>query len=146
ARTLGGVEFPPEGAPNRAERERAETLLPEAPVEAAHWSVAVMELGALLCTASTPRCGVCPVAAQCAWLGAGQPAYVGPPRKVQTYAGTDRQCRGRLLAVVREADGPVTRARLDLAWAADEQRVRCLESLVADGLLVQAGKQHYALP
>ena len=45
----------------------------------------------------------CPIAAQCAWRLAGKPAHDGPPRRGQTYAGTDRQVRGRLLAVLREA-------------------------------------------
>jgi A/G-specific adenine glycosylase len=32
------------------------------PAVAARWSVAVMELGALVCTAASPRCADCPVA------------------------------------------------------------------------------------
>ena len=82
----------------------------------------------------------------CAWHTAGRPAYDGPPRKVQTYAGTDRQCRGRLLAVVREAHEPVHRSRLDAAWADPIQRERCLASLVDDGLVTEAGPATYALP
>ena len=57
---------------------------------------------------------------------AGYPAYDGPPRTGQAYDGTDRQCRGRLLAVLRDSDGPVHRSRLDEAWPAAEQRDRCL--------------------
>ena len=33
--------------------------------------------------------------------------------KGQAYDGTDRQCRGRLLGVLRDSDGPVHRSRLD---------------------------------
>src|SRR5262249_30500841 len=69
----------------------------------------------------------------------------GPPRKAQTWAGTDRQCRGRLLAVVRDHDGPVPPHRLDQAWSDDSQRTRCLESLLTDGLLVRV-PEGYALP
>ena len=43
----------------------------------------------------------------------------GPARRVQTYAGTDRQVRGRLLDVLRAKDSPVTRAELDVAWLTD---------------------------
>ena len=110
------------------------------------WSVAVMELGALVCTASNPRCAACPVRELCAWRAAGHPAYDGPPRKVQTWAGTDRQCRGRLLAVLRDREGPVHRSLLDAAWSEEAQRIRCLASLVDDGLVVPAGPDSYALP
>jgi A/G-specific adenine glycosylase len=128
-----------------AERTRAEDLLPTDSDEAATWSIALMELGALVCAAVKPRCGACPVADRCAWRAAGYPAYDGPPRKAQAWAGTDRQCRGRLMAVVRESEGAVPKARLDLAWSDDPQRARCLESLLTDGLLVQS-PAGYALP
>ncbi|WP_243056252.1 A/G-specific adenine glycosylase [Nocardioides sp. SR21] len=144
ARVIQGVEFP-STAVTRAEREVALAVLPGAD-DAPTWSVAVMELGALVCTAANPRCGDCPVADLCAWRAAGYPAYDGPPRKAQAWAGTDRQCRGRLLAVLRDTDGPVHRSRLDAAWSDEGQRVRCLASLVEDGLLVHAGPDVYALP
>jgi A/G-specific adenine glycosylase len=143
-RAIGGVEFPAASV-TRAERDRAAAVLPDEPV-AATWSVAVMELGALVCTAASPRCDACPVAGLCAWRAAGHPAYDGPPRKVQAWAGTDRQCRGRLLGTVRDADGPVHVSRLEGAWSDTAQRERCLAALVADGLLVPAGETAYALP
>ena len=144
ARVLDGVEHPPASV-TRAERDRATGLLPADDADAATWSVAVMELGALVCTAQRPRCDACPVADQCAWRAAGHPAYDGPPRRGQAWAGTDRQCRGRLLAVVRDAEGAVPRRRLDQAWSEAAQRERCLASLVTDGLLVPADGG-YALP
>jgi A/G-specific adenine glycosylase len=143
-RAVGGVEFPAASV-TRAERDRAESVLPDEPL-AATWSVAVMELGALVCTAASPRCDACPVADLCAWRAAGHPAYDGPPRKAQAWAGTDRQCRGRLLGTVRDADGPVHVSRLEAAWPEAAQRERCLGALVADGLLVRAGDAAYALP
>ena len=91
---------------------------------------------------ANPRCAACPVADLCAWRAAGYPAYDGPPRKVQTWAGTDRQCRGRLLAVLRDSDGPVHRSRLDAAWREEEQRDRCLAGLVEDGLVVARRPGH----
>lgn len=145
ARAVSGEEFPARSV-RRAERDLAAELLPADPPTAATWSVAVMELGALVCTADRPRCGACPVADRCAWTAAGRPAYDGPPRPVQTYAGTDRQCRGRLLAVLRDAATPVPRERLDRAWDDPAQRARCLDSLLADGLAVRAGRGSYALP
>ncbi|MFC5494479.1 A/G-specific adenine glycosylase [Nocardioides caricicola] len=144
ARAIQGVQFPAP-AVTKAEREVALAVLP-GEEDAPTWSVAVMELGALVCTAASPRCADCPIAGLCAWRSAGHPAYDGPPRKTQAWAGTDRQCRGRLLAVLRDSDGPVHRSRLDAAWSDEGQRVRCLASLVEDGLLVHAAPDVYALP
>lgn len=148
-RVLGRVvraeELPP-AAVTRAEREVAADLLPGDDATAAAWAVGVMELGALVCTAANPRCSACPVEDLCAWVQAGRPAYDGPPRRGQTYAGTDRQCRGRLLGVLRETDGPVHRSRLDAVWADEVQRARCLASLVDDGLVATTSADTYALP
>ena len=92
-----------------------------------------------------PRCDACPVADRCAWRAAGHPAYDGPPRRGQAWAGTDRQCRGRMMAVLREADGTVRPAAIEAVWPGAEQRDRCLAGLVDDGLVavVDGG---YALP
>ena len=145
ARAVGGVEFPAT-AVNRAERDLATSLLPAEASTAATWAVAVMELGALRCTAAKPLCSQCPVAGRCAWRAAGYPAYDGPPRKTQTWAGTDRQCRGRLLAVLRDAPGDVPALRLDAVWADEGQRLRCLASLIEDRLVVRTDAGSYALP
>lgn len=143
ARALDGVEFPSTSV-TVAERRRASDLLPEE--DAPTWSVAVMELGALVCTSSRPACDRCPIADRCAWLAAGRPAHAGKPRKVQLWEGTDRQCRGRLLGILRDSDSPVHRSSLDLAWPEEEQRTRCLASLISDSLVVEAGGGCYALP
>ncbi|MGI8328392.1 A/G-specific adenine glycosylase [Actinomadura scrupuli] len=145
ARMIGGVEFPP-NAQTAAELRVAESLLPLEPSVAARWAVAVMELGALVCTARTPRCADCPVLESCAWRLAGKPGYDGPPRRGQTYAGTDRQCRGRLLAVLRHATGPVGKPELDIVWADPIQRERALDGLVSDGLVEPLDDGRYALP
>ena len=145
ARCVGGQELAPPTI-TRAERTRAAALLPEDAEVAATWAVAVMELGALVCTASKPRCDACPVRPQCAWRAAGCPTYDGPVRLAQRYDGTDRQCRGRLLAVLREDHGPVHRSRLEAAWQRGAQLDRCLEALVADGLVVAVAEDSYALP
>ena len=121
-------------------------LAPADPERAVRFSVAVMELGALVCVARTPRCAVCPVATDCAWRLAGYPAPDGPPRRVQKFAGTDRQVRGRLLDVLRSAEGPVAAPQLDEAWADAVQRSRCLDSLLADGLVEQTPDGRFRLP
>lgn len=145
ARTVGGVELPSPSV-TRAERDLATSLLPAEDATAAAWAVATMELGALVCTARDPHCDNCPVAGLCAWRLAGCPPYDGPPRRAQAWAGTDRQCRGRIMALARESDEPVHVSRIEAVWADAGQRERCLASLVADGLLVAAGPTTYSLP
>ncbi|MEE3062948.1 MAG: A/G-specific adenine glycosylase [Actinomycetota bacterium] len=120
-------------------------LLPQ-DATAPQFSVALMELGATVCVARTPRCGLCPLE-RCAWRQAGFPPAQGPPaRRIQTYAGTDRQVRGRLLDVLRAKDSPVSRAELDVAWLTDTaQRDRALYSLLADGLVTQTSDGRFGL-
>ncbi|MGI8987196.1 MAG: A/G-specific adenine glycosylase [Nocardioidaceae bacterium] len=144
ARHRSGSAYPGSGV-TVAERRLAESLLPPSPARAARWGVAVMELGALVCTAAAPRCEACPVAADCVWRLAGSPAHVGTRRR-QAWTGTDRQCRGRLLAVLRDATGPVPRTLLEQVWPDAAQRDRCLASLVTDGLVAPVGDNLFALP
>jgi A/G-specific adenine glycosylase len=198
ARLAAGQPWPGgSSSPSVAERRLAESLLPAAPAVAARWSVAVMELGALVCTAASPRCGDCPVVRECAWLAAGRPAppvgTAGAPgaaraagaagaagatgagaaagaagaagagaagaagagaagaagagrRRTQKYDGTDRQCRGRLLAVLRGASDPVHREDFDAVWAGQAQLERALDGLVADGLVDPLPDGRFALP
>jgi len=54
--------------------------------------------------------------------------------------------RGRLLAVLREAEGPVPQERLDEAWDEPVQRARALDALVADGLVEPLTGGRYRLP
>ena len=123
-----------------------EGLLPAGEQAAATASIAFMELGALVCTARAPRCPTCPVRARCAWLAAGQPELAAPVRRPQSYAGTDRQVRGRLLQVLREHPGPVEAEVLERVWQEPVQRARALDSLVADGLVDPLPDGTYALP
>ena len=145
ARVLGGAEHPRPSV-TVEERRAADAVLPDDDATAAAWSVAVMELGALVCTSAAPRCEACPVRVSCAWVAAGRPPYDGPPRKVQAFAGTDRQVRGRLLAVLRESASPVAKAELDAVWDDAVQRERALDGLVADGLVDPLPDGRYALP
>ncbi|MEO3772318.1 A/G-specific adenine glycosylase [Micromonospora sp. B9E7] len=122
-----------------------EELLPAEPAAAALASAAFMELGAVICTARSPRCPACPVESVCAWRASGQEAPAGPTRRPQRYAGTDRQVRGLLLGVLRESTGPVPHQRLDQVWTDDVQRARALAGLVQDGLVEAAGTDTFRL-
>jgi A/G-specific adenine glycosylase len=121
-----------------------DALLPN-DADAPRFSAALMELGATICTARAPRCGLCPLSV-CAWRSRGYPAAAGPARRAQRYAGTDRQVRGRLLDVLRGNDSPVSRAELDVAWLTDTaQRDRALDSLLVDGLVELTADGRFAL-
>ena len=114
-----------------------EAILPESLADARRANVAIMELGAVVCTARSPRCEACPIADQCAWRLAGYPAFEGKRAPVQKrFAGSDRQVRGLIMAELRASDVPVTADEVALVWALDEQRERALAGLLADGLVV----------
>lgn len=172
-RAVAGRALPPPSL-TTVERRWAETLLPpgrgsdsggpvvegerasgeEGQVDPATWMVAVMELGALVCTARSPRCPQCPWAGQCAWRAAGYPAdaHAGR-RRTQAWSGTDRQARGMVMAVLRAA-GPGTWVGTDVlveaarkAGGDADQPARALAGLVADGLVRRDPAQDaYSLP
>ncbi|CAI9405179.1 A/G-specific adenine glycosylase [Aestuariimicrobium sp. T2.26MG-19.2B] len=134
ARVAGGVEFPADHL-TRAERDLAAAWTPDDPRVASTWAVAAMELGALVCTAKAPACDRCPVSSSCRWFLAGRPAHQGKPRRGQAWHGTDRQCRGVMLAELRESPRPLGTDELLALWTRDaDQAQRCLDSLSADGL------------
>lgn len=164
ARLISGVALP---APSlsAAEMRLAAELLPDDDGASVRWNAAVMELGALVCTARAPKCADCPVRNSCAWLAAGEPPPSYVP-KGQAWHGTDRQVRGAVIAVLRLAHAPVPaelfqQEPADLGFAAEgisvplaalhrlgpapEQLERALAGLLGDGLaeLHQGG---YRLP
>lgn len=143
ARLQSGVAAPPAHA-TKAERAAAAALIPAA--DPARWAAASMELGALICTARSPGCQRCPVAEDCRWLAAGRPGLGSSTTRRQRFEGTDRQVRGLIMAVLREAHGPVSIGSLDTVWPDQVQLLRALDSLVADGLLDPIGNDTLALP
>ncbi|MEV7649169.1 A/G-specific adenine glycosylase [Arthrobacter sp. NPDC089319] len=155
ARLVTGAALP---APtlSAAEIRLARQLMPAGGIK--EWNAGTMELGALVCTARSPRCDACPVLDRCAWVKAGRPEPHYVP-KGQAWAGTDRQVRGAMMAVLREAESSVPRevllgsfelavlpaayqgplAALRALPAGDDQLGRALGGLLADGLAVTAG-------
>ncbi len=122
-----------------------EELLPDEPADAVVVGAALMELGALVCTARSPRCDTCPLASDCAWRAAGYPPDLRP-RRTQRYAGTDRQVRGRMLALLRDRHDAASRDALLEASPDPEQAVRALRGLLADGLVVEQADGLLTLP
>jgi len=91
---------------------------------------ALMDLGATVCTARAPRCGVCPLD------GCRSRGVVAAPvrrrRPRERFEDTDRYARGRVVAAVAAGEGPP--AEIEAGRLA-----RVLAGLEADGLLVREG-------
>lgn len=131
------------GMPAAGDLADMAALLPEDPAAAAVFNAAAMELGAVVCTARAPRCDDCPIAAWCEWRGAGYPDNAPEKRPRQAaFAGSDRQVRGRIMALLRGAAEPVPvsaalEAAADGGLADPGQARRAYDSLVSDGLAVE---------
>lgn len=139
------------GTARRQDRELAAAVLPDdrpdsdgaAPGHpwerpSAVWNQAVMELGALVCTARGPLCDSCPLRDRCAFLAAGRPGLgEGRTRPRQRFQGTDRQVRGKVLAALRElpVGASLERDRVRALWPDAAQLDSCVASLDDDGLV-----------
>ncbi|PPF84087.1 adenine glycosylase [Subtercola sp. Z020] len=145
ARAVEGQGEP--GPPSaRIDLVAMEALLPHEPVAARAFNGAIMELGAVVCTARAPRCDACPIARACLWRTAGYPPFEGRRKAVQKkYEGSDRQVRGLVLRALRGTSGAVPASDVAALWADDDQRARAVAGLLADGLVVETGAG-YALP
>ena len=144
-RLFFGPEVPHPQAAERDLLNLAVALVPSG--RGWEWNQALMELGALRCTARRPLCDTCPVAGSCRAASAIRDAISAsprPPKKPgQSYEGSNRYYRGRVLAKLREAsEHGITLRNLglalrdgftddDLPWV--EGVVRSLEK---DGLAV----------
>ena len=138
ARAVLGLSDP--GPAAKRDLVDMEALLPESDADAKAFNAGIMELGALVCVARTPRCEACPIADLCRWRLDGYPetdAAKAPKQK--KYEGSDRQVRGLVLAELRASDVPVTRDELALVWPDVEQLNRSIAGLILDGLVVDTG-------
>lgn len=131
------------GMPAAADLDDMAAMLPADPTAAAVFNAAAMELGAIVCTARTPGCDECPVSQWCEWRGAGYPDNAPTKRPKQAkFEGSDRQVRGRIMALLRSAPGAVSTADALAAatqgGVADEKQPRrAYDSLIADGLVIE---------
>jgi A/G-specific adenine glycosylase len=119
--------------------------------ESWEFNQAMFDLGATVCTAARPDCARCPLCRQCAWRRATTTASSTAPaddpwrasptaRRQSTFAGSDRQGRGRLLHALRQ--GEVRRKELAEAsgWPDDPARAeRVAAALVTEGFAAWSG-------
>ncbi|QIN79234.1 A/G-specific adenine glycosylase [Rubrobacter marinus] len=147
-RLFFGPEVPDARAKDREILSVAAELVPRG--RGWEWNQALMELGALRCTARRPLCDECPVADGCRARGDILEALSASPRAakkpVYRYKGSNRYYRGRALAKLREApeEGVTLRdlgaalrdgfTEADLPWVEGVAR-----SLEKDGLAVLDG-------
>ena len=133
ARAVDGRAHP--GPPSRRDLAAMTEILPADRAGAAVVNAAAMELGATVCVARSPRCQACPLADVCAWRAAGYPDTGDDRRRQARYEGSDRQARGAVLKVLRDAAAhavPLDAVVPD--WPDPRQRDRAIDSLIADGL------------
>lgn len=133
-------------ATTRADLVAMEKLLPAESERAAQVSVAVMELGSLVCTARRADCGECPLAARCQFALQGLEPAEGPSRKRQRYQGTNRQVRGLILRALRASDGPVPRSAIDAVWSQEAMRNDALAQLLEEGLVESDDQGRFGFP
>ena len=144
ARAVQGLAQP--APPSRRDLALMESLLPASDSDSAVFNAAAMELGATVCTARSPRCEICPLVARCAWVAAGRPDTGDTRRRQAAFEGSDRQTRGAVLRMLREA--PAGRVLLSAVlpdWPDPQQRDRAIDSLIADGL-AEADGEMLSLP
>ncbi|KQB86207.1 A/G-specific adenine glycosylase [Corynebacterium lowii] len=135
------------GTASKKELGHVAALLPE--IDGPTFSVGLMELGALVCTAASPDCPRCPLLSRCAWQKAGcpQPSEEDKKRRrTQKYEGTDRHARGTIMALLRNTPTSVPMAQIDAAWPDAAQRSRALFGLLDDGLAEQLDDGTFRLP
>lgn len=144
ARAILGQAQP--GSPSRRDLDLMDSLLPAGDAESAVFNAAAMELGATVCTSRSPRCEICPLIDDCAWVAAGRPDTGDTRRRQATFEGSDRQARGAVLRVLRTAaPEPVLLQGVLPDWPDPLQRDRAIDSLIADGL-AEADGETLSLP
>lgn len=141
ARLFDGVETPKQTA-TKVEKSRYEELIPKKDPHL--WAAATMELGAVICTSQSPKCGICPVAHVCTWRSLDYPKSDVVKRR-QSWHGTDRQCRGAIVQALRENE-VLTKSQITQLWDVPSQLEKALLTLLDDGLIESRGKNKFSLP
>jgi A/G-specific adenine glycosylase len=125
----------------RTAQQLADRLVPDG--AGWEWNQSMLDLGALVCTARSPRCGECPLQHVCRWCGRGpDPATgsAGVSRGQSRFAGSDRQGRGRLVDALRRGPVEIDALTRVTGWLDDAPRARRVaQALVNDGLAGWSG-------
>ena len=141
ARLFDGVEVPSQSS-TKSEKSRYEALIPKK--DAHIWAAATMELGAIICTSQSPKCGICPVTHGCTWRSLDYPKS-DVVKRTQTWHGTDRQCRGTIVQALRDNE-VLTKNQISQLWDVPSQLEKAILTLLDDGLIEVRGKNKFSLP
>lgn len=145
SRLLFGITPPNDKCLEKTARE----LLPES--RASHWSQALMDIGATICTASKPYCQGCPLRSDCV----ASAILVSAPRDTvkssvpnrasqDRFMGSTRYYRGRIVEALRSVfpDDQIIslmdlsrKAKLDFSTERREWFLKVLRGLEQDGLV-----------
>lgn len=121
------------------------TLLPGRGVR--DHNLALMDLGALVCTARKPGCSACPVLAVCAWRAAGYPASTARAARTPRFEGTARFARGRIIDALRTSDALSVEEVVELLPTEHHLRTpHYLTALQHEGMVEQAADGLWRLP
>lgn len=131
------------GRPMKAKelQERADELVPSG--SAWEWNQVMMDLGARVCVARTPKCGECPVRGFCTWKGDAAvedpaPSSAGASKPQARFEGSDRQARGRAMRALNEGSRSRRELVAAMSLAEDVPRAMSLiDALVREGLVVE---------
>lgn len=141
-----GVDVPAPTASDRSVMAIAEAAVPSG--NGWKWNQALIEFGALQCTARKPACVVCPLQSRCSAYPEIQTRLATFPMGVRLkrespYSGSNRFYRGRVIAALRDHQGinlgslgPLVRddfSESDLPWLYE-----VVQGLNRDGLAVFA--------
>jgi A/G-specific adenine glycosylase len=98
------------------------------------WHHALMDLGATVCVARTPRCGECPIADGCRSRGR---IVRAEPRRQAAFATSDRRVRGRIISVLADR-GALPLSTLERT--VDDRRTRTMVAVLeSEGLIERTG-------
>jgi A/G-specific adenine glycosylase len=101
------------------------------------WNQCLMDLGAVLCRPTAPRCDECPISTRCVWRRAGGPdpavGSAGVSVRQARFEGSDRQARGRLMKAL--SAGSVGRTEVaSLMQRNEETASRLVAALLSEGM------------
>lgn len=137
ARHRAGAAVAREAPPGAVPAAAAE-LLPR--TGAREHNLALMDLGAMVCTARAPSCETCPLRPDCKWRLAGRPALAERRAPARPFPATARYARGRIVDFLRAAEQPLSEPEIAAALpqAHAHRAGLYLRALARDGLAAQS--------
>lgn len=148
ARVIARAVFAVETAkllPSNRVHEAAQQLLP-AEGSRDH-NLALMDLGAMVCSARHPACEVCPLMEACAWRRAGFPHADNAHAKSPPFEDTARFARGRIVDALRGSESVSVDDLANLLPERHAERVsEYLYALAREGMVEQHADGQWSLP